>query len=149
MTLARFQAGLRPEYQRELVLHEVSTLEKAYRYAANMELYAAHTQRTNTTWFAVPEAARSEQQSTAAIPANYLPNPLPRVGTPVAHSLPLPSPPLRLLLPAVPLVTPNPPAFVKYGNHVRISVGPQTARSFISNSPATERSPEGRSMVGP
>ena len=29
-TLARFRAGLRPEYQRELVLQEVSTLEKAY-----------------------------------------------------------------------------------------------------------------------
>ena len=30
-TLARFRAGLRPEFQRELVLQEVSTLEKAYR----------------------------------------------------------------------------------------------------------------------
>ena len=44
-TLARFWAGLWPEFQHELVLQEVSLLEKAYRCTVNMELYATHTQR--------------------------------------------------------------------------------------------------------
>ena len=43
-TLARFCAGLRPEYQCELVLHEVSTLEKAYRDTINMELFSSYNQ---------------------------------------------------------------------------------------------------------
>ena len=41
-TLARFRARLRPEFHRELLLHEVSTLERAYRYALNMEMYTMH-----------------------------------------------------------------------------------------------------------
>ena len=140
--LARFRAGLRLEYQRELVLHKVSTLEKAYRYANNMELYAAHTQRTNTTWFIVSKAARSQQQTIASKPANYLPNPLPRAGTPVAYSLLLPSPPLRLLLPVVPPVTPKTLAVVGYGNRSGSSTGPQKTRSLESNSLAIEWSLE-------
>ena len=46
-TLTRFRAGLRPKYQRELVLQEVSTLEKAYRYTINMELFSSYSQRTH------------------------------------------------------------------------------------------------------
>ena len=56
-TLARFRAGLRSEYHRELILREVTTLEKAYRYAANMELYTIHTQRDNAAWNTLPETA--------------------------------------------------------------------------------------------
>ena len=148
VTLARFRAGHRPEYQRELILREVSTLEKAYPYAANMELYAAHTQRTSTAWLTVPETARPEQPSLASKSAHYLPHPVPRVSSPTTYSLPLPSPPQRLLLPAVPPATPN-PAVVEYGNRIRSSAGPQTTRSQVSHSSATERSPEGRSMTGP
>ena len=47
-TLARFWAGLRPEFQRELVLQEVSTLEKAYCYALNMEMYTTYNQGGHT-----------------------------------------------------------------------------------------------------
>ena len=50
-TLARFRAGLRPEFQRELVLQEVTSLEKAYRYALNMEVYSTHAQREHTPWY--------------------------------------------------------------------------------------------------
>ena len=46
-TLTRFRAGLRLEYQRELVLQEVSTLEKAYRYTINMELFSSYSHRTH------------------------------------------------------------------------------------------------------
>ena len=47
-TLARFQAGLRPKYEHQLVLQEVSTLEKAYMYTLNMELYATHAHKGHT-----------------------------------------------------------------------------------------------------
>ena len=43
-TLVRFRAGLRSEFQRKLILQEVSSLEKGYCYTLNMELYATHTQ---------------------------------------------------------------------------------------------------------
>ena len=58
-TLARFRAGLRPEYQRELILQEVSTLEKAYRYTSNMELYSSHAQRTASPWYSAADTVRS------------------------------------------------------------------------------------------
>ena len=94
-TLARFRAGLQPEYQRELVLQEVSTLEKAYRYTLNMELYATHTQRDHTPWFTTAEATRLVHTS---------PRP-PLYTSPPLNNLPTtPSPPpLRLLLPNNPL----------------------------------------------
>ena len=57
-TLARFRAGLRLEYQRELVLQEVSTLEKTYRYTLNMELYATHAHKSHTPWIATMENTR-------------------------------------------------------------------------------------------
>ena len=98
-TLARFLFGLRPEYQRELILQEVSTLEKAYRYTSNMELYSSHAQRTTTTWSSALEAVRS----LPPVPAYTPPNPL------NAAILPLPHPPLRLLLPP-PVAPPTIPA---------------------------------------
>ena len=91
-TLARFRAGLRPEFQRELVLHEVLMLEKAYHYTINMELYSAHAQKVNTTWLATGEVMRLVQSS----PVSSSPTPLPLVGLPATPS----PPPLRLLLPA-------------------------------------------------
>ena len=59
-TLARFRAGLRSEYQRELVLHEVTTLEKAYCYTTNMELYSSHAQRAGYAWSSSSEQERAQ-----------------------------------------------------------------------------------------
>ena len=147
-TLARFRAGLRLEYQRELILREVSTLEKAYRYAANMELYAAHTQRASTVWLIVPETARSEPPSSASKSAHYPSHPVPRVNPRTTYSLPLPSPPQRMLLPAVPPAAPN-PAVVGYGNRIGSSTGLQPTKSQMPHSSATEWLPEGRTMTCP
>ena len=77
-TLARFWAGLRSEYQWELVLHEVTTLEKDYRYTTNMELYSAHAQRAGHAW------------SSSASPACYpgYPHLTSRISSqPIDHSL--------------------------------------------------------------
>ena len=74
-TLARFRAGLRPEYQRELVLHEVSNLEKAYRYTTNMELYSSHAHRTPTTWFAASETTRTMPAAPIGTPLFLCPRP--------------------------------------------------------------------------
>ena len=54
-TLARFRAGHRLEYQRELILQEITTLEKANRFATNMELYTSHAQGTNPVWSSTPK----------------------------------------------------------------------------------------------
>ena len=87
-TLARFRAGLRPEYQCELVLQEVSTLEKAYRYTINMELFSSYTQRTHPPWIATTEVTRFVQINSAVPP----PTPLPRVNQPPVPSPPPPQP---------------------------------------------------------
>ena len=101
-TLARFRAGLRLEYQRELVLHEVTTLEKAYRYTTNMELYSAHAQRAGHAWSSSEQArARPVIPDTSTSLPVFPPNPS-ATGYLNPSALvppPLPRPPLRLLLP--------------------------------------------------
>ena len=89
-TLARFRAGLRPEFQRELVLQEVSTLEKAYRYTLNMELYATHAHKNHAPWIATPETTRYAPSA----PRNPLLITLPKTpqSTPPTARLFLPSP---------------------------------------------------------
>ena len=82
VTLARFRIGLRPEYQRELVLQEVSTLEKAYQYTINMELFSSYTQRTHPPWIATTEVTRFVQTNSAVSP----PTPLPRANQPSVPS---------------------------------------------------------------
>ena len=69
-TLARFRAGLRPEYQRELILQEVTTLEKAYRFTTNMELYSSHAQRNPTLWYCTPDTVRTLPPVPALNPLN-------------------------------------------------------------------------------
>ena len=143
-TLARFRAGLRLEYQRELVMHEVSTLEKAYRYTTNMELYSSHAQKISTTWFSACETTRSLQSALA----NVLPIPLPTISPSATAILPLPHPPLRLLLPPVPPVMPTTPTTGRYGTRARIKASSQPVLFAASPFPATERPPEGRNMGG-
>ena len=143
-TLARFRVGLRPEYQRALVLYEVSTLEKAYRYTTNMELYSSHAQKISTTWFSTSEATRSMQ----TVPASALPIPLPTIRPSTAAILPLLHPPLCLLLPSVLPMTPTPPTAVRYGTRAEITTSPQLVRYVATPSLATEQPPKGRNMGG-
>ena len=81
-TLARFRAGLRPEYQRELVLQEVSTLEKAYRYTLNMELYATHAHKSHAPWIA-PRRTPGTPQLLLATPSQHFKTRLPRRSLPL------------------------------------------------------------------
>ena len=94
-TLARFRAGLRPEYQRELILQEITTLEKAYRFATNMDLYASHAQGTTPVWSSTPETVRS----LPLVPTTIYPTHQPPSHNPNSVLPPLPQPSLRLLLP--------------------------------------------------
>ena len=119
-TLARFRAGLRPEYQRELVLQEVSTLEKAYKYTLNMELYATHAHKSHIPCIAITENTR------------YVPtvprNPLSTLQNPVSpHTT---TPPPRLFLPT-PSSTPPTTATTNAGSHLDTPLGPQSNRISI------------------
>ena len=87
-TLARFRDGLRPEYQLELVLHEVTTLEKAYRYTTNMELYSSHAQRAGYTWFSSPEQTQARH---AILETTTPPHPPPIPSQPISHGPPSPT----------------------------------------------------------
>ena len=103
-TLTRFRAGLRPEFQRELVLQEVSTLEKAYRYALNMEMYTMHNLGGRTPWVATAEVTLYVQTGSR--------HPLPEPpSAPVSRPISSSAPPPRLLLPTpstFPSATPIP-----------------------------------------
>ena len=130
-TLARFRAGLRPEYQRELILQEVSTLEKAYRYTSNMELYSSHAQRTASTWYSAADTVRP-------LPTT------PACTTPIPPPPAIP-PPLRLLPP--PPVPPIPtPTHGGYGSRPGYVATPQVTRPMVTSTP--ERPSEGRHPVG-
>ena len=138
-TLARFRAGLRPKFQCKLVLKEVSTLEKAYRYTINMELYATHTQRVHTPWVTTTEVTRLVQSS----PVILLPTPLPLVNMPTSPS----PPPLRLLLPAqppTPSTTPTPTTRSRLGP----PASSPTTKFGVPNPSANKRTPEGRAPRG-
>ena len=144
-TLARFRAGLRPEYQRELILQEVTTLEKAYRFSTNMELYSSHAQRDPTSWYCTPDTVRTLPPTPTPKTLNH--QPLPNI--PIPTIPPLPQPPLRLLLPppALPSVAHATPSSGGYGNHAGYSVNPQPNRAgTTTNTP--ERTTEGRSQGG-
>ena len=104
-TLARFRAGRRPEFQRELVLQEVSTLEKAYRYALIMEMYTTHNQGWHTPWITTAEVTRYIQTG----PRHPLPVPLPLVHRQSSPSASLPTPS------TTPTITPNPTAGNRLG----------------------------------
>ena len=145
--LARFRAGLWPEYQRELILREVTTLEKAYRYTSNMELYTIHAQRDNVGWNTLPERAPADSPSSASKTTRYPSHPIPRTGTPSTYSLP-PHLPQRPLLPVVPPVTPN-PGTIGYGNRNGTSTGLQSTRSQMPPSFTAERLLEGRTVANP
>ena len=137
-TLARFRAGLRPEYQRELVLQEVSTLEKAYRYTLNMELYATHAHKSHAPWIATPENTR------------YVPtaprNPLSTVQNPVTPQIT--PPPSHLFLPS-PSSTPTIPpttATTNAGSRLGAPLGPPSNRTSIPSS--NDQSPVRRIQGG-
>ena len=134
-TLARFRAGLRPEYQRELVLQEVSTLEKAYRYTLNMELYATHAHKSHTPEIATTEVTRYVQNGSR--------NPLSTLPTPV-NTQTTPSPP-RLLLPT-PSSTPPTTATSNAGSRLGTPLGPQSNR--FGNPSMNEQTPVGRIQGG-
>ena len=137
-TLARFRAGLRPEYQRELVLQEVSTLEKAYRYTLNMELYATHAHKNHTPWIATLENTRYVP-TVPRNPLSTLQNPVTPQTTP---------PPSRLFLPT-PSSTPTIPpttATTNAGSHLGAPLGPQSNR--ISNPSPNEQPHVGRIQGG-
>ena len=137
-TLARFRAGLRPEYQRELVLHEVSTLEKAYRYVINMELYSLHAHRTTSTWFAASESSRTMLTTPTSTPPPPPPTAFP----------PLPQPPLRFLVPAAPPPTSATATAGSYRNRTDSTVNPLPNRPTSTSHPFTDRTPEGRNTGG-
>ena len=145
-TLTRFRAGLRPEYQRELILQEVTTLKKAYRYPTNMELYSAHAQRNTSAWFSTPETVHS----LPPVPATALPNPLPPPNLQTTTIPPLPHPPLRLLLPppVAPPVTHATPTPGGYGTRTGYTANLQTNQSAASATLPPERSVEGRNPGG-
>ena len=150
-TLARFRAGLRAEYQRELVLHEVTTLEKAHRYTTNMEIYSAHVQRAGHAWSssAQTQARPVGPDIPTALPV-FPPNPLitgypnPSASVPP----PLPRPSLRLLLPPTTSDTPVPPANVGYRHQAGSPMNPPPLRAVPPTPPATERPTEGRNTGG-
>ena len=100
-TLARFRAGLRPEFQRELVLQEVSTLEKEYRYAINMELFSSPTPRSYSPWIATTEVTHRVHSGSGG----SLPTPLPLLNLP---PVPSPSPSQTFILVQAPSPTANP-----------------------------------------
>ena len=145
-TLARFRAGLRPEYQRELVLQEITTLEKAYRLTTHMELYSSHAQRTPTSWFTTPDTVRF----LTPFPAINSLNPQPPPNAPTATIPPLPHPPLRLLLPppVLPTVTHASPTPGGYGNCPGSSATPQPNRTVAAANISPERTTEGRNQGG-
>ena len=134
-TLARFRAGLRPEFQRELVLQEVSTLEKAYRYTLNMELYATHAHKSHTPWIATPENARY----TPTAPRN----PLSTFQNPVTPQIT--PPPSRLFLPSASTIPTIPPSTTttNAGSRFGPPLGPPSNRISIPS--ANEQSPVGGS----
>ena len=138
-TLARFRARLRPEYQRELVLQEVSTLEKEYRYTINMELFSSYTRRTHPPWIATTEVTRFVQTN-SGVP---LPTPLPRV-----NQSPVPSPPpprpFIPVQPTNPSIIPAPVAGGLLGPHASTPTNKFGTTILSMN----ERPLEGRSPGG-
>ena len=150
-TLARFRAGLRSEYQRELVLHEVTTLEKAYRYTTNMELYSSHAQRAGHAWSSSEQArARPVIPDTPTSLPLFPPSPS-ATGYLSPSALvppPLPRPPLRLLLPPTTSEASLPPANVGYGNRTGNPTNPPPIRAVPPTLPAAERPTEGRNTGG-
>ena len=122
----------------------MSTLEKAYRYTTNMELYSAHAQRTSSTWFSSSETTCSMHST----PTNTFPIPLPTPNPSTTAIPPLPHPPLLLLLPAAPPVTSATPATRGYRNRVGNTVNPQPIRSMSTSFPSTERPSKGRNIGG-
>ena len=134
-TLVRFWAGLRSEFQRELVLQEVSTLEKAYQYTINMEIYTAHNQGGPTPWLTTTEAARYHHMG----PRPPLPVPLPPVHRQSVASTPLPIPSKN------PSITPN----TNTGNRLGPPTGPYSPRVGVQPTPANEITPAGRISQGP
>ena len=138
-TLARFRAGLRPEFQRELILQEVSTLERAYRYAINMELFSSQNQRPYSPWIATTEVTHLVQSGSGG----PLPTPLPLVSLP---SIPSPSPP-RTFIPVQatnPLANPTPATGSWRGP---LADSPAT-RVGLTNPSANNRPLEGRPHGG-
>ena len=138
-TLARFRAELRPEYQHELVLQEVSTLEKVYRYTINMELFSSYTQRTHPPWIATTEVTRFVQTNSAVPP----PTPLPRVNQPLVPSPPPPRPFIPVQ-PTNPSIIPAPMTGGLLGPHT----GAPTNKFRTTTPSMNERPPEGRSPGG-
>ena len=119
-------------------MHEVSTLEKAYRYVINMELYSLHAHRTPSTWFAASESSRTMLTTPTSTPPPPPPTAFP----------PLPQPPLRLLLPAAPPPTSATATAGTYRNRTDSTVNPLPNRPTSTSHPFTDRTPEGRNTGG-
>ena len=132
-TLARFRAGLRPKYQRELVLQEVLTLEKAYCYTLNMELYATHAHRGHTPWIATTEVTQHVQTGSR--------NPLPTLPPPV--NMQTTPPPPRLLLPT-PSSTPRTTTTSNTLSRLGTPLGPPSTRFSKHQPSANDRTSVGK-----
>ena len=135
-TLARFRAGLRTEFQRELVLQEVTSLEKAYCYTLNMEVYASHAQQALTTGNTTVGAPRTSPDD----PRPYIHAPRPKNYTPPPPRLPFsnnPTPPATTLTP-----------HLGGGSRHEVNVGPPNNRYGASNPSTHERTPDGKITGG-
>ena len=140
-TLARFRDGLRQEFQRELVLHEVSTLERAYRYALNMEMYTTHHVGGHTPWVATAEVSQHTQTN----PRHPLPAPPPPVIRPISST----PPPPRLLLPTpstLPSTTTNPTTRNRFGASPGATFSPGAS---LQQASANELTTAARAPQGP
>ena len=141
-TLARFRAGLRIEFQRELVLQEVTSLEKAYRYTLmELEVYDSHAQREQTPWNTTSSATRATHND----PRPYLYTPRPLNYTPTPS---LPSPP-RLPLsnnPPPPAMAPTP----NLGGGIHHGVNTSLPNTWYGapNQSTNERAPDGKLAGG-
>ena len=143
-TLARFRAGLRSEFQRELVLQEVSTLEKAYRYATNMEIYTAHNHGGPTPWLTTTEEVRYHPMGS---------RPPPPVSLPPAHrhnaiSIPPPNTSTSSPLP-IPSTNPSMIPNANAGNRLGPPTSPYSPRVGMQPAPTNEIAPAGRISQGP
>ena len=127
-TLAWFRAGLR---------QEVTSVEKAYRYTLNMEIYSTHAQRDHTSWYTTTGTTRLVH--TDLRPHLHTPPPLNNVLTTPS------TPPTRLPLPNN---TPSPATIqtpvIGGKNHLEVNSGLPNTRYGTPNLAMNERAPEGR-----
>ena len=127
-------------------MQEVTTLEKAYHYTTNMELYSSHAQKDHHRLVLDPRngtlttsrlGEHSSKSSATVQPSDR-------------HHPTLPHPPLRLLLPppVAPTVTHATPTLDGYGTRTGYTENLQSNRSVVTPALPSKRSAEGRNPGG-